>query len=113
MCTLLNREFVVDLVGDPGNVHGPDSSINGGVLSPAPSPFQIPHLREYQQGLVDDVSFCQIMKSKNAFAPRNLVHPGIFSTFIHKLFQSSSIFMLGELQRFLNDFSTIHIPKHR
>ncbi|KAK1367013.1 Serine/threonine-protein kinase CTR1 [Heracleum sosnowskyi] len=73
----LPREFVVDLVGDPGNVHGPDSSINGGVLSPTPSPFQIPHLREYQQGLVDDVSFCQILKSKNAFAPpRNHGHLG-------------------------------------
>ncbi|WOH07016.1 hypothetical protein DCAR_0626445 [Daucus carota subsp. sativus] len=73
----LPREFVVDLVGDPGNVHGPDSSINGSVLSPAPSPFQIPHLREYQQGLVDDVSFCQILKSKNEFAHvRNPVHAG-------------------------------------
>lgn len=86
---LLYREFVVDLVGDPGNVHGPDSSINGGVLSPAPSPFQIPHLREYhQQGLVDDVSFCQILKSKNAFAPpRNQVHLGIcFRLFIYEVF---------------------------
>ncbi|GFY96069.1 protein kinase superfamily protein [Actinidia rufa] len=27
------REYVVDLVGEPGNVHDPDSSINGGVLS--------------------------------------------------------------------------------
>lgn len=97
MRTLLNREFVVDLVGDPGNVHGPDSSINGSVLSPAPSPFQIPHLREYQQGLVDDVSFCQILKSKNEFAHvRNPVHAGRFSTSIYRAFRISSILMLWE-----------------
>lgn len=87
MHALLYREFVVDLVGDPGNVHGPDSSINGGVPSPAPSPLQIPHLREYQQGLVDDVSFCQILKSKNAFAaPRNQVHLGILFDFLFTKF---------------------------
>lgn len=45
----LSREFVVDLVGEPGNVHGADSSINGGILSSVPSPFQISHLKEYQQ----------------------------------------------------------------
>ncbi|XP_052191008.1 serine/threonine-protein kinase CTR1 isoform X2 [Diospyros lotus] len=43
------REYVVDLVGEPGTVHGPDSSINGGVISPMPSPFQISHLKEFQQ----------------------------------------------------------------
>ncbi|XP_071723160.1 serine/threonine-protein kinase CTR1-like, partial [Rutidosis leptorrhynchoides] len=45
----LSREYVVDLVGEPGNIHGPDSSISGGFLSPMPSPFQISHLKEYQQ----------------------------------------------------------------
>lgn len=30
-------------------MHGADSSINGGVLSSVPSPFQISHLKEYQQ----------------------------------------------------------------
>lgn len=78
---LFNREFVVDLVGEPGNVHGPDSSINGGVLSSVPSPFQISHLKEFQQPCVDDVSFCQILKSKNANdTAGNPLYPGMFST---------------------------------
>jgi hypothetical protein len=47
--TLINREYVVDLVGQPGNVHGPDSTINEAFLSSMPSPFQIPHLNESQQ----------------------------------------------------------------
>ncbi|KAL3504916.1 hypothetical protein ACH5RR_034757 [Cinchona calisaya] len=47
-------EFVVDLVGEPGNVHGADSSINEGVLSSVPSPFQITHLKEYQHPYIDD-----------------------------------------------------------
>lgn len=71
------REFVVDLVGEPGNVHGPDSSINGGVLSSVPSPFQISHLKEFQQRCVDDVSFCQILKSENANdTAGNPLYPG-------------------------------------
>ncbi|KAL2498108.1 Protein kinase superfamily protein [Abeliophyllum distichum] len=45
----LSREYVVDLVGEPGNVHGPDLSFNGGVCSTVPSPFQISHLKEFQQ----------------------------------------------------------------
>ncbi|KAL2520748.1 Protein kinase superfamily protein [Forsythia ovata] len=42
-------EYVVDLVGEPGNVHGPDLSFNGGLCSTVPSPFQISHLKEFQQ----------------------------------------------------------------
>ncbi|CAN0921762.1 Serine/threonine-protein kinase CTR1 [Linum grandiflorum] len=52
----LSREFVVDLVGQPGNIHGPDSTINGGFTSSMPSPFQISHLREYQHPYTDDMS---------------------------------------------------------
>ncbi|XP_060961235.1 serine/threonine-protein kinase CTR1 isoform X2 [Cannabis sativa] len=48
-----SREYVVDLVGEPGNVHGPDSSINGGFLSSVPSPLQISHLKEFQQPYMD------------------------------------------------------------
>ncbi|KAJ4963210.1 hypothetical protein NE237_023149 [Protea cynaroides] len=36
-----SREYVVDLVGQPGNVHGPDSSINAALLSSVPSPLRI------------------------------------------------------------------------
>ncbi|PNX99069.1 serine/threonine-protein kinase CTR1-like protein, partial [Trifolium pratense] len=44
----LLREFVVDLVGEPGNVHGPDSSINGAYASSIPS-------REYVVDLVGEL----------------------------------------------------------
>ncbi|CBI19282.3 hypothetical protein VitviT2T_027333 [Vitis vinifera] len=60
-----SREYVVDLVGEPGNVHGPDSSITGGLLSSMPSPLQISHLKEYQQPYMDNESCCQIQNSKN------------------------------------------------
>ncbi|KHN26145.1 Serine/threonine-protein kinase CTR1 [Glycine soja] len=49
----LSREYVVDLVGEPGNIHGPDSSINGAYVSSIPSPFQISHLKECQSPYVD------------------------------------------------------------
>ncbi|CAN1145963.1 Serine/threonine-protein kinase CTR1 [Linum perenne] len=58
-----SREYVVDLVGQPGNIHGPDSTINGGFTSSMPSPFQISHLREYQQPYMDDMS-SQLVGSK-------------------------------------------------
>ena len=34
------REFVVDLVVEPGSISSPDSSINGQLLSTVPSPFK-------------------------------------------------------------------------
>ena len=71
----LNREYVVDLVGEPGNVHGPDSSINGGYLSSMPSPFQISHLKEYQQPYLDSG---QIVNSNNTCgSPENLPYLGV------------------------------------
>ncbi|CAA3029227.1 serine threonine- kinase CTR1 [Olea europaea subsp. europaea] len=60
----LPREFVVDLVGEPGNVHGPDSSINGGVFSSVPSPFQISHLKEFQQSQLSNEVDIQLLNSK-------------------------------------------------
>ncbi|KAL2527844.1 Protein kinase superfamily protein [Forsythia ovata] len=58
------REFVVDLVGEPGNVRGPDSSINGGVFSSVPSPFQISHLKEFQQSELSNEIDLQLLNSK-------------------------------------------------
>ncbi|XP_054796181.1 serine/threonine-protein kinase CTR1 isoform X2 [Prosopis cineraria] len=52
----LSREYVVDLVGEPGNVHGPDSSINGAYVCSTPSPFQISHLLESHSPYIDDAS---------------------------------------------------------
>ncbi|XP_017603401.1 serine/threonine-protein kinase CTR1 isoform X1 [Gossypium arboreum] len=60
------REYVVDLVGEPGNIHGPDSSINGGFLSSMPSPFQISYLKEFPQPDMDTAPCCQIKDSKNS-----------------------------------------------
>ncbi|XAR62072.1 Non-specific serine/threonine protein kinase [Bertholletia excelsa] len=62
----LTREYVVDLVGEPGNVHGPDSSINGGILSSVPSPLKISHLKEFQQSYTDKAN---ILNSKHTCAP--------------------------------------------
>lgn len=63
------REYVVDLVGKPGNLHGPDSSINGGSLSTIPSPFQISHLKEFQQPYRKNGLCCQLTNSKHTRAP--------------------------------------------
>ncbi|KAK6130532.1 hypothetical protein DH2020_035713 [Rehmannia glutinosa] len=59
------REFVVDLVGQPGNVHGPDSSINGSLLGSVPSPLQISHLKEFQQVEKNEID-CQLLNLKYA-----------------------------------------------
>ncbi|PSS17346.1 Serine/threonine-protein kinase isoform 2 [Actinidia chinensis var. chinensis] len=63
------REYVVGLVGEPGNVHDPDSSINGGVLSSVHSPLQISHLTEFQQHFMDNASYCQTINSKHPCGP--------------------------------------------
>lgn len=65
----LDREYVVDLVGEPGNVHGPDSSINGGFLSSMPSPLQSSHLKEFQEPYMDGASCCQSVNSKHTCLP--------------------------------------------
>lgn len=83
-----NREYVVDLVGEPGNIHGPDSSINGGLLSPMPSPFQISHLKEYQQPYMDNASSCQILNSKHICAPENPLHSGMSFSADHTLWSA-------------------------
>ncbi|KAF6160628.1 hypothetical protein GIB67_019568 [Kingdonia uniflora] len=62
-----SREYVVDLVGEPGNIHGPDSSINGASLSSMPSPFQIPNLKGSQQPYMENSCFSPATN----FEPRN------------------------------------------
>lgn len=82
-----DREYVVDLVGQPGNVHGPDSSINGGLLSSMPSPFQVSHLKEFQQPYVDASSSYQILNSQHTRAsPRNPLYSGTIHLHILKGF---------------------------
>nr|GMC54374.1 serine/threonine-protein kinase CTR1 [Ipomoea batatas] len=63
-----SREYVVDLIGEPGNVHDPDSSINGSVRFSVPSPFQISHLKEFQQPYMDCDIKCQLENSNYTFA---------------------------------------------
>lgn len=55
------REFVVDLIGNPGNVHGPDSSINGHLLSSVPTPFQAAHLLGCQNSYMTDSSWIEML----------------------------------------------------
>ncbi|KAG6531947.1 hypothetical protein ZIOFF_005783 [Zingiber officinale] len=47
------REYVVDLVGEPGKVCKPDSSINGHLLSSLPSPFQVPHMHGFKNSYTE------------------------------------------------------------
>ncbi|XP_038703808.1 serine/threonine-protein kinase CTR1-like isoform X2 [Tripterygium wilfordii] len=70
------REYVVDLVREPGNIHGPDSSINGAVSS-IPSPLQVSHLKEGQQSNMETASSCQILDSKHSCGlPENSSYSG-------------------------------------
>ncbi|PIA56208.1 hypothetical protein AQUCO_00700514v1 [Aquilegia coerulea] len=69
---LSSREYIVDLVGEPGNVRGPDSSVNGALLSSMPSPLQISHLKSYQQPYTDNASFSYTGNLENTCAlPKN------------------------------------------
>ncbi|KAI3806683.1 hypothetical protein L1987_22597 [Smallanthus sonchifolius] len=56
----VTREYVIDLIGQPGNMYNPDSTINGDILSSVPSPFQSSHLKEVQQVCVDRASISQV-----------------------------------------------------
>ncbi|XP_075511797.1 serine/threonine-protein kinase CTR1 [Primulina tabacum] len=67
----LLREYVVDLVGEPGNVHGPDSSINGSILASVPSPFQASHLQR-----PDLINEFQSVKTKHACCSDNPLYSG-------------------------------------
>ncbi|PWA59556.1 serine/threonine-protein kinase CTR1 [Artemisia annua] len=74
----LQREYVVDLIGKPGNFHNPDSSINGDILSPVPSPFQSSHLKDVQQVYVGHASISDV---KSTHAPtKNTLHSDVTTT---------------------------------
>lgn len=80
----LPREYVVDLVREPGNLHTPDSSINGGLLSSVPSPFQISRLKEYQKPYVHNASYLQIPLTKSTCASLGPLSPGSYKGRWHK-----------------------------
>lgn len=54
----LSREYVVDLIGKPGNVHDPDSSINGGTHCQFSSPLRMSHLTEVSSPCMRSTSPC-------------------------------------------------------
>lgn len=74
----LPREYVVDLVCEPGNVHSPDSSVNGGLLASLSSPFQISRLKEFQQNFVYNASCSEIPMRKHTCASLSLLSPGSY-----------------------------------
>lgn len=77
ICIFVGREYVVDLVGKPGNVHGPDSSINGS-LSSISSPFQISHQKDFQRIYRDGRLCSQIINSKHTRPPpEDPLYPGM------------------------------------
>ncbi|KAG7541636.1 Protein kinase-like domain superfamily [Arabidopsis thaliana x Arabidopsis arenosa] len=60
----LSREYVVDLIGEPGNVHDPDSSINGETQCQIPSPLQMSHLTDFPRPCVHSTSPSHTVESK-------------------------------------------------
>ncbi|XP_056693888.1 serine/threonine-protein kinase CTR1 isoform X2 [Spinacia oleracea] len=74
----LPREYIVDLVCEPGNVRSPDSSVNGGLLAALSSPFQISRLQEFQQTFVYNSSCNQIPMTKQTYASSGLLSPGSY-----------------------------------
>lgn len=48
------REYVVDLVGEPGRTYYPDSSINGALDWSINSPFQLSNRKAYKEFFIDN-----------------------------------------------------------
>ncbi|KAJ3693496.1 hypothetical protein LUZ60_008976 [Juncus effusus] len=61
----IQREYVVDLIGEPGNIHKPDSSINGQLLSSVPSPFQSTNLINGSKNYHTPVSYTKDYNNNN------------------------------------------------
>ncbi|KAK4789138.1 hypothetical protein SAY86_020457 [Trapa natans] len=60
----LSREFVVDLIGKPGNVRGPDSSINGSFITSSASSFRVSDMKDIRHYMDDPTSY-EILKAGN------------------------------------------------
>ncbi|CDY65536.1 BnaC01g41510D [Brassica napus] len=73
----LSREYVVDLIGKPGNVHDPDSTINGGTHSQIPSPLRMSHLTEVSRPFVRSTSpFC-FTKASSTVSTESIVRAAL------------------------------------
>lgn len=62
------KEYVVDLVRNPGHVFAPDSSINGKLLWSVPSPFQASHLLGSQNSCMIDSSWVHVLVQEQSDA---------------------------------------------
>ncbi|XP_020103139.1 serine/threonine-protein kinase CTR1-like isoform X1 [Ananas comosus] len=72
------REYVVDLIGEPGNVNDPDSSINGRLLSFVPSPFQVSHLMGCKDYYTPNTCYSQqLIREHKGVLDANSKHSGI------------------------------------
>ncbi|KAK9743479.1 hypothetical protein RND81_03G242000 [Saponaria officinalis] len=72
------REYVVDLVCEPGNVHNPDSSINGSLVASVLPPFEVSRIKEFQQYYVRSASRGQIpISEQTCISPEPLI-PGSY-----------------------------------
>ncbi|XP_010914324.1 serine/threonine-protein kinase CTR1 isoform X2 [Elaeis guineensis] len=78
------REYVVDLVGEPGNVRDPDSSINGHLLSSVPSPFQVSRLIGCQNYCTTETPWNQMLVQEHAGALVANAHYSVARTSIHR-----------------------------
>lgn len=85
----LSREFVVDLIGQPGSVYSADSSVNGYVLSSVPSPLRISHLKQDQHCHVNEELCGQMQTSKNIDAPSRTLQNASNSEESHDAFIGS------------------------
>uniref|UniRef100_A0A1J3GSR7 non-specific serine/threonine protein kinase n=1 Tax=Noccaea caerulescens TaxID=107243 RepID=A0A1J3GSR7_NOCCA len=73
----LSREYVVDLIGEPGNVHDPDSSINGGTQCQIPSPLRMSHhLQEFCRPCVRSKSPCKTESKASCALSENIQRSG-------------------------------------
>ncbi|KAL1222511.1 Serine/threonine-protein kinase CTR1 [Cardamine amara subsp. amara] len=81
-----SREYVVDLIEEPGNVHDPDSSINGGIQCQIPSPLRMSHqLSEFS------TSRCQTVESKSSRALYENIQRSGSQGHVHKEIEVSDI----------------------
>ncbi|XP_008802317.2 serine/threonine-protein kinase CTR1 isoform X2 [Phoenix dactylifera] len=78
------REYVVDLLGEPGNVHDPDSSINGNLLSSVPSPFQVSCSVGCQNYYSAETPWNQMLVQEHAGALVANAHYSVARTSIHR-----------------------------
>ncbi|ESQ54876.1 hypothetical protein EUTSA_v10024333mg [Eutrema salsugineum] len=87
----LSREYVVDLIREPGNVHDPDSSINGSIQCQIPSPLRMSHLKSFSRPCVRTTSPCQTVGSKASCALSENIQRSGSQGHVHKAIELPDI----------------------